>query len=100
MKPDTSLTESLLDLDQGICLWIGAGVSAHLANALGGIVPDWNGLTKKLEKMAKIKSSTEPRCRTRNACKNVWRFSDVRRSAKPCRGVSVANSASLLRLLP
>jgi hypothetical protein len=38
-----------LDLETGICLWMGAGVSTHLSRSIGGSVPDWGELTRALE---------------------------------------------------
>lgn len=48
------LQSAFLDLETGICLWIGAGVTKYLARELGGTVPDWNALTTELEGMARI----------------------------------------------
>jgi hypothetical protein len=48
------VAEHFLDLDTGICLWLGAGVTKHLAMAIGGVVPDWNGITGELEAKAGI----------------------------------------------
>lgn len=38
--------------EEGYCLWVGAGVSMHLASASNTRVPDWNVLTAKLEEAA------------------------------------------------
>jgi SIR2-like domain len=46
--------EHFLDLETGICLWIGAGVTKHVAKGIGGSVPDWNGVTADLEAMAGV----------------------------------------------
>jgi hypothetical protein len=53
MKEEDWRTVSF-DLETGICLWIGAGVSGHLARSIGSHVPDWNHLTAELEREAGI----------------------------------------------
>jgi hypothetical protein len=55
------LADTLLDLETGICLWIGAGVTTHVARSIGGTVPDWNGITTELETMAGLSVSSEMR---------------------------------------
>lgn len=41
-----------LDLETGICLWLGAGVSTHLSRSIGGKLPQWSELTEALEREA------------------------------------------------
>ena len=64
-------TELLLDLETGICLWIGAGVTKHLAKGIGADIPDWNSLTTTLERKAHIVSAPDAQSsnpRRLNAC--------------------------------
>jgi len=49
-----TVIDTLGDLETGICLWIGAGVTKHVALSIGGAVPDWNALTSELEVRAGI----------------------------------------------
>jgi hypothetical protein len=53
------VAEHFLDLETGICLWLGAGVTKHLALAIGGTVPDWNGITNELEAMAGVATPSD-----------------------------------------
>jgi hypothetical protein len=43
-----------LDLETGICLWLGAGVSTHLSRSIGGRLPQWGELTEALERDAGV----------------------------------------------
>jgi len=47
-------SEVQLDLDTGICLWLGAGVSTHLSRSIGGKLPQWGELTEALEREAGV----------------------------------------------
>jgi hypothetical protein len=53
----TDWEKAQLDLETGICLWIGAGVSTHLSRSIGGSVPDWGDLTRALETEAHLPES-------------------------------------------
>jgi len=44
-------------LKQGYCLWIGAGVTRHLASTGGILPPDWQGLVETFEEEVGIDSS-------------------------------------------
>ncbi len=47
-------TEVQVDLETGICLWLGAGVSTHLSRSIGGKLPQWGELTEALEREAGV----------------------------------------------
>jgi hypothetical protein len=51
--------EALLDLETGICLWLGAGVTKHVARSVGRTVPDWNALTIDLEALGGIAAASD-----------------------------------------
>jgi len=48
--------QAACDLETGVCLWIGAGVTKHLARSVKGDVPDWGGLTNDLERAAGLEA--------------------------------------------
>lgn len=58
-KRTATLDEALNEMrERGFCLWIGAGVTIHLAGTLNVRIPGWPSLTTEFEDKAGLPSST------------------------------------------